>query len=364
MVAPTTWLPQLYQRFQPLWDRAVPSAGLALLLWACAEATGAYPREWRLFLAACLFMLGMAWSGVAYTAFTFFIAYPLYSISIYLAAIVLAVLILTSHWAMRNLGTTVLVLITPVLLPLHLEATVPLLAGLWWGEHIGALAGGLAALWLKLLAGMSGQPLELSKLSGWMPAGANIIERFSGFNSLQTLLELVNPFGRTSQALLLHVLQVLAWILAGYIVGRLTRRTWSDRWRGWAPLISVMPASAIIWVSYVRLPGILDRPSMELLIPLRDLTLWLLLSALMAALVRMSYLYLRRPLFRPLRQRPQRLGLSGRVEGLSRNSAFLFRRKEQRSKSGGTVPAFNWVPNQRSQPSSETDDDVIMLEID
>ena len=68
---------------------------------------------------------------VAYAAFTFLIAYPLYCISIYVAAILLAALILTAHWAMRNLGAAVLVLITPVLLPWHLEATVPLLAGLY-----------------------------------------------------------------------------------------------------------------------------------------------------------------------------------------------------------------------------------------
>jgi hypothetical protein len=34
MVAPATWLPQLYQRYRSFWDRAVPAAGLALLLWA------------------------------------------------------------------------------------------------------------------------------------------------------------------------------------------------------------------------------------------------------------------------------------------------------------------------------------------
>ncbi|MCP4514470.1 MAG: hypothetical protein GY824_04480, partial [Delftia sp.] len=258
MVRPTTWLPQLYQRFQPFWDRAAPAAGLALLLWASAEATGAFPPEWRLFLAAILFLLGFASPEAAYVAFTFLISYPLYRISIYLAALLLAALILPSRWAMRNPGATVLILITPALLPWRLETAVPLLAGLWWGELTGALAGGLAALWLKLLAGMAGQPLDLTRLSGWMPAGGNIIERFNPLNSLNTLLELVNPFADTSQTLLLHLLQILAWALAGYLAGLLVRRTWSDRWRGWAPLLSAIPAGGMLWACYGLLPPLIN----------------------------------------------------------------------------------------------------------
>jgi hypothetical protein len=364
MVAPTTWLPQLYQRFQPFWDRAVPSAGLALLLWACAEATGAYPSEWRLFLAVCLFLLGMGWPWVAYAAFTFFIAYPLYLISIYLAAIVLAALILTSRWAMRNLGAAVLVLITPALLPWHMEASVPLLAGLWWDEAAGALAGGLAALWLKLLAGMAGQPLDLSHLSGWAPAGTNIVTRFSGFNSLQTLLELINPFKETSQALLLHVLQVVAWALAGYLAGRLARHSWSHRWRGWAPLLSVVPASGIIWASYRLMPRLLDRLPMDATIRSSDVTLWMFASALFAALARMSYLYLRRPLFRPLRRGRARKTLTQRVKELSRDTLPAAQREGQRPETGGGRPAFKWTPSQRSRSANEADDDVIMIEVD
>ena len=357
MVTPTAWLPQLYQRFQPFWDRAVPSAGLALLLWAAAETTGAYPREWRFFLATLLFMLGLAWPWVAYVTFTFAIAYPLYSISIYLAALVLAALILTSRWAMRNLGATVLVLITPALLPWHLDTAVPLLAGLWWGEGVGALTGGLAALWLKLLAGMAGQPLDLSVLSGWTPAGTKVIQRFSGFNSLQTLLELVNPFADTSQALLLHVLQVLAWALAGYLAGRLARRAWSDRWRGWAPLLSAVPASAVIWASYVSPPRLLDRVPALPEDRLRELALWLFTSALVAAVARLSYLYLRRPLFHPLRRRPRSVSVLRRVKP----SAGPPRPPSHKERGGSTL---DWTPGQRPRPAAETDDDVIMLEID
>jgi hypothetical protein len=361
MVAPTTWLPQLYQRFQPFWDRAVPSAGLALLLWACSAATGAYPSEWGVFLAILLFVLGMGWPWVAYTAFTFLIAYPLYNISIYLAAIVLAALVLTSHWAVRNLGATVLVLITPVLLPWHMEATVPLLAGLWWGEWAGALAGGLAALWLKLLAGMAGQPLDLLRLSGWTPTGASIVDRFSGFNSLQTVMELVNPFGETSQFLLLHVLQVLAWVFTGYVTGLLARRIWPERWRGWAALLSVVPSSIIMWVGYVHLPGFLNLPPPSRAISLSELTAGLCLSALTAAFLRLSFLHMRRPLFRP---RPRRSPSAQKITEPSISPASLPQRKEVSPVSSVNKTALNWLPNQRPRPAADKDDDVIMLEID
>jgi hypothetical protein len=362
MVAPTTWLPQLYQRFQLFWDRAVPSAGLALLLWVTAEATDAYASEWRLFFSAALFLLGMAWPSVAYTAFTFLIAYPLYCISIYVAALVLAALILTSRWAMRSLGATVLVLITPALLPWHLTATVPLLAGLWWGEGVGALAGGLAALWLKLLAAMAAQPLDLVRLGGWMPAGTNIIERFSGFNSLETLLGLVNPFKDTSQALLLHVLQILVWALAGYLAGRLARRTWSDRRRGWAPLLSALPAAGVIWACYALLPGLLDRSLTGLTDQLNDITPHLVASALVAAIARFSYLYLRRPLLRPMQRRPRRAPSS---QWASERSLHQPARPPAGSPGKERAkPAFNWTPNRRPRSAVDADDDVIMLEID
>lgn len=351
MVAPTTWLPQLYQRFQHFWDRAVPAAGLALLLWTIAEATATYPNEWRVFLSAALFFVGLAWPWVAYAVFTFLVAPPLYSISIYVAAIILAVLILASRWATRNLGATVLVLIAPALLPWNLEATVPLLAGLWWGELSGALVGGLAALWLKLVAGMSKLPLDLAHLSGQVPAGENIIARFSGFNSLQTLLRFVNPFTDTSQELLLHVLQVLVWALAGYVAGRLAQRVWSDRWRGWAPLLSALPAGAILGVGYALVPELLEQATTDLATQLLDWVPWLLILVVVSAAMRTFYLYLRRPVPRPARRR--RGGEKSRPASGREPAPRL-----------GQKPPLEWTPARRPRSAAETDDDIIMLEID
>jgi len=357
MVRPMTWLPQVYQRWQVFWDRAVPAAGLALLLWASSRATGAYPFEWELFLTAALFVVGLLWPWVAYAAFTFLVAYPLYRVSIYVAAIVLAALILTSRWAMRNLGAAVLVLLCPALLPWHLAATVPLLAGLWWGELAGALAGGLAALWLKLLAGMAGQPLNLAQLSGQPLASAHIIQRYSGFNSLQTLVELVNPFAGTSPALLLHVLQVLAWALAGYLAGWMTRRTWSERWRGWAPLLGLVPSGAALWGSVALLPALLGLPPAESTAPGDDLLLWVLASALLGAALRRFYLYLRRPVRRPSRRAARPDPRDPRPRRAPATGPSVARRGEAQQ-------AFQWMASQGTPPASDADDDIIMLEID
>lgn len=358
MVRPTTWLPQLYQRFQPFWDRALPAAGLALLLWASAEATDTFPPEWRFFLAAVLFLLGLVSPPVAYVAFIFFVSYPLYRISVYLAALLLAALILTSPWAMRNLGATVLILIAPALLPWRLETAAPLLAGLWWGELTGALAGALAALWLKLLAGMAAQPLDLARLSGSIPASANIVKEFSDLNSLQTLLELANPFADTSQSLLLHLLQILAWGLAGYVAGMLAQRVWSDRWRGWAPLLSALPAAGVLWASYGLLPELINRTEINLRTQFSDLTPWLLASALAAAAARQFYLYLRRPLVHSLR-RPL-----ARHREPSTSPSHPAPRRGRKPGPQPEKPSFNWKPAQRPPSATETDDDIIMLEID
>ncbi|MGD9101763.1 MAG: hypothetical protein PVF45_14875 [Anaerolineae bacterium] len=356
MVKPTTWLPQLYQRFQPFWDRALPAAGLALLLWASAETTGAFSPEWRLFLAVALFLLGMTSPGSAYVAFVFLVAYPLYRISIYLAALLLAILVLTAPWAMQNLGATVLVLITPALLPWRLEIASPLLAGLWWGELGGVLVGALAALWLKLLAGMAGQPLDLTHLSGWTPEGANVVTRFGGFNSLQTLLELFNPFADTSQALLLHLLQILAWALAGYVAGLLARRVWSDRWRGWAPLLSALPAAGVLWLSYGLISQFMNPTQDDLSAWLNDLAPWLLAAALAAATLRQFYLYLRRPL--------ARAPIARREPATAQAHPAPRRGRSSNAPQPEPKPSFNWSAVKRPPSATETDDDIIMLEID
>ena len=180
-------------------------------------------------------------------------------------------------------------------------------------------------------------------------ASAEIIERFSEFNSLQTLVELVNPFADTSQALLLHLLQILAWALAGYVAGVLARRIWSDRWRGWSPLLSAIAATGVLWLGYGLLPGLVNQQALDLNAWPDDVLPWLLASALLAATLRQFYVYLRRPIV----ARPSRRPAAAQIRAVPH--------KEQAPKTPEAQPSFNWTPAKRKP---ETDDDIIMLEID
>lgn len=337
------WPAQIYQRFQPFWERAVPAAGLALALWALSGATQAYPSEWRWFLALVLLGLGLKAPGWAYIAFVLGAAYPLYQISLYLAALALATLILSARWNVEHLGLVVLVVLTPALLPWHLEGVTPLLAGLWWGETGGAVAGGLAALWLKILASLTARPLDLARLSGQALSAADVVERYSPLNSWRTLATLFNPFADTSRGLLFHLLQVLAWIAAGYLVGWLIHRAWSDRWRGWVPLIAAGGGGGLLGVGHVFLSHVLLVEATDESLSL-EYVYWSMWASLVAAALRLFYLSLRRPWHRP------------------RPAVAL---PQQPPSPPVSDPPKPWTPRAPPRrPVSDDEGDVIMLELD
>src|SRR5512135_2901984 len=81
--------------------------------------------------------------------------YPLYTLSLYLAVLFLAVALLGQRVFINNLGATLLVLLAPWLAQYHLEWAAVLLGGLWWGKASGAWIGGLGALWGQVLFGMA-----------------------------------------------------------------------------------------------------------------------------------------------------------------------------------------------------------------
>jgi hypothetical protein len=168
------------------------------------------------------------------------------------------------------------------------------------------------------------------------------------------LVELVNPFAGTSSTLLLHVLQGLAWALAGYLAGGVTRRAWSERWRGWAPLLGLVPAGLVLWGSLVLLPRLLGLPLAESAAPAYDALLWTLTSVLLGAGVRRCYLYLRRPVRRPAR----------RAARVKRPRPGPAAGPEPQAGRGEPQQAFQWTASQGAPSVTEADDDIIMLEID
>lgn len=216
-----------YQRYRSFFDRLLPSLGMASLFVLTAQATGAFSREWRLFIASGVLVAGLVTPIAGYVLFILALAYPLYSISIYIAALALAVLILFAFFLTRHLTPIVLVLAIPLLAPFRVALVIPLLAGLWWAEWGGVLAGLGSALWLKIFSGMCGATPDLAQLGGQPLATHRLIARFHTANSLQTLLWLAEPWlgaPPDSQVLLLHILEVLGWGLAGYGVGLMRRR--------------------------------------------------------------------------------------------------------------------------------------------
>lgn len=218
---------RLYQRYRPFCDRLVPALGLAFLFVLTDQATDAFPMEWRLFIASGVLVAGLAAPIGGYVLFILALAYPLYSISIYVAALALALLIPSAFFLTRHLTAVVLVLATPLLVPYRLFLAIPLLAGLWWAEWGGVLVGLGSALWLKLFAGMCGAMPGLTQLGGQPLDVHHLIARFHAANSMQTLLWLGEPWLGTAShpsTLLLHVLEVVGWGLAGYGVGLMRRR--------------------------------------------------------------------------------------------------------------------------------------------
>jgi hypothetical protein len=296
-----TWLrfpAWVYQRQRALWDRAILAGGWTWLYWLCSgveawlrlsaergagDAVALLPEQWRIVMAALVFVLGM-WRPVAgYVAFIVAVAYPLYLVSVYVMALALAVLILLAPvmalYADRGvLYLAALVLLTVALAPLHLAPLVPLLAGLWWQGAGSWIGGGVAALWLKVCAAVSGHSVDLWSLFGWAMHPELVYERFHAANSMQTVAFLLQPFGIRLAAwvrgagletewelgvspgvyVLFNLLQVCAWAAAAFAVSAVLDRL-SERWAGKGraglrAVLSVLPGLLLIWAGFVALP--------------------------------------------------------------------------------------------------------------
>lgn len=247
-----------YQRYRPLWDRLPFALGMAGLFTLIAQATAVFPVDWRTFIAVSVLIAGLVKPIAGYVFFVLALTLPLRSISIYIAALALALLILPIFFLNRHLTAVVLILVAPILSQHRIALMIPFLAGMWWFEWGGVLAGLGSAAWLKIFAGMCGIVPDLAQLSGRpLPAG-QLIARFHEADSLQTLLWLVQPLTSDSQALLLHTLQILAWGLTGYGVGLVRRRIDGMRRPGVGLVASVGAGLVGLGVGSVGIPLALD----------------------------------------------------------------------------------------------------------
>jgi hypothetical protein len=389
----------IFQRYSQGWRRGALAVGWAALyalldtglarLSASTLEGSPFPVQWRIFLALCILLGGLWKPLVGYALFIAAIAYPLYLISVYVMALALAVLILTAPLVARFLPLALVVIGAPLLAPLHLTPIVPLLAGLWtssdrraWGAAEAAVAGGLAALWLKVCAGVSGGPLDLWLINGWSLEVAPVYERLHTANSLETLVRLGAPFvsdpaANAATALLFNVLQVAAWAGAAYVVAAvqdvlLSRKIGRAGQGGaWTSVLCLVPGLVLIWAGYVVGASWLQVPGPRWLDPP-----WLPAQVVLvgAVVVGIDGLlrYLRQPLLArqpPVRvavpvaqQRPPRRAV-GRGQSVQDSAPRILEGsgeqvqvRAQDGQAGGKV--------QSSKERRRQGDDIIMIELD
>lgn len=207
-------------------ERLLTTLGVTALLYGLLLALPAYPLYWDGAILVATFLL-MLWSPVAGYFFAVVVAlYPIYTISIYLAVLFLAIAIIGQHIFIQDLGATLLTLATPLLGAIYLPWVVPLLGGLWWGPTGGLVMGAFGALWGLLVAGWVGLTPDWMSLWGILPAIEYLPQRFANANSLETLLRLVMPLAPSATGLLYTLLQAAAWGLVGWAVGMLNQKEW------------------------------------------------------------------------------------------------------------------------------------------
>lgn len=348
----------LMRRYLSFLERLLVTAGLSALVFGVMNNIPVYPPDWDLVILATVFVVALWWPGAAYFIAVAAVAYPLYTLSLYIAVLFLAVALLGQRIFIHNLGAMVLVLASPWLARHNVAWVVPLLGGLWWGAAGGAWMGGLAALWGQVLAGMAGLNPDWLALIGTSPAVAGVAQRFGEADSLETLKLILEPLAPNATLLLYHLLQVVAWAAVGGIVGLLADRVWIQRRRPWgAILIGVAGAFALLGM-HVGLGMWLEQHSRLSLSPM-----WptLIATTVVVAVVVSALEGLRDFLEHPLPPRPP-----ARKTGPAR-SRLPWRRARRDGPGHGQeverapLPVPTQLPDW--EPADESED-LIMLELD
>jgi len=228
---------RIYKRYQSAIEAAITSACLALLVGVVLANIPVYPPNWAPVIVAAVALLGFRWPLAAYLLAVLALFYPIYTLSLYLVILFLAIAILVHRPAGHYLGATVLILAVPALAKYHLHWAVPILAGLWWGSINGFWIAAAAALWGKLLAGMAGLDIDWLVMSGQSPSLAGLMQRYNGLGALETLGKLVQPLAPDTTLLLYHLLQIVAWALVAGFVGFVAGQKWLYHRYPWSTLI-------------------------------------------------------------------------------------------------------------------------------
>jgi hypothetical protein len=354
----------LMRRYLSWLERVVVAAGLSGLVYGLLSALPVYPPNWDLVILAAVFVVALWWPPIAYFLAVAAAAYPLYTLSLYVAVLFLVVALLGQRVFTHNMGALVLVLAAPWLARYNVAWVVPLLGGLWWGAAGGAWMGGLAALWGQVVAGMAGLNPDWLTRFGTAPGVAGVAQRFGQANSLETLKLILEPLAPNTTILLYHILQVLAWAAVGGIVGALADRAWTQRRRPLGGVLVAVVGACALLGAQVGLGLWLEQYTPAALAPM-----WpLLLASAVVVVVMASILegvrdVLEHPL-PPARRRPRRrptrplIAQSGGAPALVGASRSAGRGGEA-TRTPVPVPAQlpDWEP-------ADEADDLIMLELD
>jgi hypothetical protein len=234
------------RRHLSMTERVLVAAGLALMEYGLMTSLPAYPSPWEAVVATAIFFI-MLWSPtLGYFLAVTAAMYPLYTLSMYLAVLFLAIALLGQRVFINNIGATLLVLLAPWLAQYHLEWAVVLLGGLWWGKIGGAWMGGLAALWGQLLFGMAGRLPNWLDMMGAVPSLPGLAAQFKDANSLETLKLIVTPLATNPTELLYHLLQIALWGMVAALLGGLAETAWAQQKHPWRTIAMATIAAAAL----------------------------------------------------------------------------------------------------------------------
>lgn len=241
-------------------ESLLAGAGLSALLYGLMQTIPAYPLYWDVVIAAAVFLLTLVSPVAGYFAAVSAAAYPLFSVSLYLAVIFLAIAIIGQHLFINNLGGALFTFASPLLGSIYLAWTIPLLGGLWWGPAGGALMGALGALWGLLVAGMAGLTPDWVNLFGVLPILNYLPERFAQAGSLETIGLLFVPLAPDSTYLLYCLLQISSWSFVGWAVGMLSEKEWAQYERPRASMVIALIGAVTLAVFQILLSAWLRMP--------------------------------------------------------------------------------------------------------
>jgi hypothetical protein len=358
----------LYRRYQALLESALTAAAFAAVVVLTLDNTAVYPDNWLLVIGVGLALVGIRWPLLAYVGAVVLLTYPVFLINFYLAVLFVAVSALGHRLFVHFFGATTLVLATPFLAEYQLHWLAPILGGLWWGGATGAWVGGLSVLWLKGLAGMAGLDIDLLAIAGTgldLPA---IADNFTGANSLETLLLLIEPFAAESGVILYNLLQLFGFALAGGMVGFLAWRRWVKYSAPWSMMVVTAAGGLIMLATMVGLPYWLSEAVAESTVLATQDPVAPLFSLMVVIVVGTTVYTLRESLDLPVA--PKRKGkVAARAAAPHSSRRWFTRQPGQPELSEEVEPVRRpvRVPHHSELPEWEPpnkDSGLIMLEID